>query len=93
MDSLIFAILNILNIAVTLYVYAVLIRVVVLWIAPHSYHPLIQLLAKITDPGLRAVQRWVPPIAGLDFSPMILIFGIYFIKNTVIKFLANIFLG
>ena len=50
--------------------YALLIRVIMSWVNPHWQHPLNALLFMITEPMLSWIRRYIPPVAGLDFSPL-----------------------
>jgi YggT family protein len=36
------------------------------------YHPIAQIVYRLTEPLLGPIRRLLPPAAGLDFSPMIL---------------------
>lgn len=54
--------------------YAVIIRVIMSWVNPDWPHPFAEILRIITEPFLAFFSRHVPPIAGFDFSPLILIF-------------------
>ena len=38
----------------------------------------------ITEPLLAPIRRILPPLGGMDFSPLVLILLIYFIKNYVL---------
>ena len=49
---------------------------------------LIELLQKLTDPVLKPIQKFVPPIAGIDLSPIILIIGIEILKSIVVRLLG-----
>jgi len=44
---------------------------------------LIQLLQRITDPVYKPLRKFIPPIAGIDITPIILIFGISLAKGAV----------
>lgn len=41
---------------------------------------LMEALDKLTQPMLRPIRRLLPDMGGLDFSPMVLIFGLYGIQ-------------
>ncbi len=45
---------------------------------------LIQLISKITDPVYKPLRKYIPSIAGIDITPIIIIFGIQLIKSYVI---------
>jgi len=39
------------------------------------------MLFRITEPVLRPIRRWLPPVGGMDLSPLVLIFIIIFIQS------------
>ncbi len=43
----------------------------------------IRLLDKITDPVFKPLRKVIPPIAGIDITPIIIIFAIYILKSIV----------
>lgn len=68
------------NLLLNVYLFAIIIRVIVSWINPASYHPALELIDGITRPVMAPVQRMLPSAGGLDFSPMIVLIGIWFLK-------------
>lgn len=46
---------------------------------------LIKLIDRITAPVFRPLRKFVPPIAGIDLTPIIVIFAIYLLKNLVVR--------
>ena len=56
-----------------LYVFILIGRVICMWVNADPYNPLVRFLMQATDPVLDRVRRLIPPIAGLDFSPLIAI--------------------
>jgi len=44
--------------------------IVLSWIAPNTYNPATALIANMTDPILRPLRRYIPPIGGFDVSPI-----------------------
>ncbi|MEP1216726.1 MAG: YggT family protein [Marinobacter sp.] len=73
------SILNVLDLIVKIYFWSVIAVVVVSWIAPHSNHPAIQLVAQITEPVMRPVRSVMPSLGGLDLSPII----VFLILNVI----------
>lgn len=56
----------------TLYFWLILIGIILSFVAAGGgQHPLVPLIAQLTEPVLRPFRRVIPPIAGLDFSPMV----------------------
>lgn len=50
---------------------AIIARVVFSWIRPDPLNPLVRLVYQITDPILEPLQRALPLVAGIDFSPFV----------------------
>ncbi|NQZ15004.1 MAG: YggT family protein [Alphaproteobacteria bacterium] len=46
----------------------------------------IDLLQKVTDPIFRPLRKYIPPIGGIDITPIVVIFGIYLLQSLVISF-------
>jgi YggT family protein len=53
--------------------------VILSWIGARARHPLIPLLYQLTEPVLRPFRRFVPPIAGIDLSPLFALIMIRFL--------------
>jgi YggT family protein len=78
--SLVRGLLALLN----LLLFAVLIRVLLSWIAPAGYNPAVAILLGFTEPMLRPIRRRLPALEGLDLSPMIVLIGL-----TALRLLAR----
>jgi YggT family protein len=53
-----------------IYFYAILLYALLSMIAPGGYSPLQSVLASLCEPVLRPFRRLIPPIAGIDLSPL-----------------------
>lgn len=51
-----------------------------------------QALYVMTEPVLRPIRRILPAMGGLDLSPIILLFGIFFLQNLLANFARGQFL-
>ncbi|MEZ5066921.1 MAG: YggT family protein [bacterium] len=69
-----------------LYVFILIGRVICSWVNADPYNPIVRFIYQATDPFLERIQRIVPPIAGLDFSPFI---AILIVQILIQGFLAN----
>lgn len=90
MGNLLIATAQVLNILLTLLLWVVIIRALISWVNPDPYNPIVQFLRKITDPLLDPIQRIVPAAGGMDFSPLILILGIYFLQSFLVTTLIQL---
>lgn len=64
-----------------LYFWAMLISVILSWVAPGANHPGAMLVGQITAPLYRTCQRFIPTLGGLDLSPIFIFLAISFLKQ------------
>lgn len=88
--NLISAIAQILDIALSVYLWIIIARAIISWVNPDPYNPIVRFLYQITEPLLYRVRRVVPFLGGLDLSPMIVILAIYFIKRFAVVTLIEL---
>jgi YggT family protein len=62
--------LEIVRMALWTYFYAILFYALLSFLAPGTYSPVHPLLDSLCDPVLRPFRRLIPPIGGLDLSPL-----------------------
>lgn len=60
--------------------WAVLIRVILSWVAPDPYNPVVRVVAQITEPIMAPCRRLLPAMGGLDLSPLIVLMGVQLLK-------------
>jgi YggT family protein len=65
------ALVDLLRYSVYILVFAVIVQAVLSWVNP--YTPLAPLFDALTRPFLRPLRRLVPPIAGIDITPLLLL--------------------
>jgi len=58
---------------IDVYSIVVLVSVVLSWVSVSPHHPISQITSALVDPVLGPIRRVLPPVGGLDFSPMILL--------------------
>ncbi len=63
--------------SLNLFFFVILIKVLLSWVAPQNYNPIIALLNTMAEPVLIPFRRIVPAIGGFDISP---IFAIVLLK-------------
>lgn len=82
------AFVGIINLTMDIYFFATLISVVASFIAPFSGHPILLVLYQLLQPLYRLAHRIVPPMGGLDFSPMLIMLGIKVLQMLIVSPLA-----
>ena len=88
--NLLIAVAKIIDIAVTLYIFIVIARVILSWIQYDPYSSIVKFIYNITEPVLLRIRRIIPPLGGFDLSPMILIFALYILEGFVVSTLTDL---
>jgi YggT family protein len=93
--NLIGALATIVDFALLLYMMCLFAAVVVSWFAPRSRHPVVMFVRSITEPVLYRVRRAMPFVyqSGFDLSPIIVFFGIHFLRRFLVPTLYELAAG
>ena len=73
---LICAVIGLLALILQLYFFAMLAMVIMSWIAPAGQNPAVALLYQLTEPVIAPFRKLLPPIGGLDLSPLLVFIAI-----------------
>jgi YggT family protein len=74
-----------------IYVALMIIRVLLSWFPNINwYDPPFSILSQLTDPYLNLFRSIIPPLGGIDFSPMIAFFALQFGAQILINLLGNL---
>lgn len=90
LGNLLSTIARVLDMALEIYMWIIIIRALLSWVNPDPYNPIVRFLYSVTEPVLRPIRRVTGFGMGIDFSPLIVILAIYFIKGFLIKSLIDI---
>ena len=60
--------------------WAVLVRVILSWVAPDPSNPVVRVVIQITEPLMAPVRRLLPDMGWLDLSPLIVLLGVQLLK-------------
>ncbi|MBT3257224.1 MAG: YggT family protein [Deltaproteobacteria bacterium] len=84
------AIAKILDIALTLYMWIIIVRAVISWVNPDPRNPIIRFLNTVTEPVLYRIRRLLPiSFGGIDFSPILVLLVIIFVQSFLVRSLAE----
>ena len=82
---LILTIAELLRLLFQVYFYTILIQVLLSWINPGAYNPTVALLYSLNEPLLARARRIIPPIHGVDLSPIVVVIGIQLLTFLLIQ--------
>lgn len=87
------AIPELLSLTINIFLFAILIGVIISWINPGSYNPVIGLIHSLTEPLLAPVRRRMPDMGGLDLSPMVVMVGLVVLEMLLVPPLRDLLGG
>ena len=88
--NLLFATAHLINSILTIYMYIIIARAVVSWVNPDPYNPIVKFLYRATEPLLYRIRRVLPHMGGLDLSPIIVLFAIFFLQKFLVTTLFDL---
>ena len=71
------AMVELLKLTINVFMFSVIILAILSWVSPGGYNPVANLLYQITAPLMRPARRMLPPMGGLDLSPLVVIIVLY----------------
>ncbi len=87
---LVLALADLCHLALQVFLFAIIIQVIISWVAPHAYNPLASLLYSLTEPVLRPARRVLGSVGGLDLSPLIALIALQLISMLLIAPLKDL---
>lgn len=67
----------------TALLWMIVIRAILSFVSPDPYNPVVQMLYRLSDPILKPFQRLIPPIGGLDISPIFAVLALQLVRMLV----------
>ncbi|REC93477.1 YggT family protein [Kushneria indalinina] len=79
------ALAGVVNAILKIYFFAMIIMIILSWVAPQSGHPGALLVFQITEPVMAPVRRVIPSIGMIDLSPIV----VFLLINVLDSFLVG----
>ncbi|MBU2054016.1 MAG: YggT family protein [Proteobacteria bacterium] len=91
LGNFIAAVAHIMDIALSAYMWIIIIRAILSWVNPDPYNPIVRLLYQVTEPVMAVVRRWIPLRGmGIDLSPLIILLAIVFLQSFLVRSLLQL---
>ncbi|VXA96119.1 conserved membrane hypothetical protein [Pseudomonas sp. 8AS] len=88
LQLLVWAVISVTSLFLKIFFFAMIISVILSWVAPGSYNPGAQLVNQICEPLLAPFRRLIPNLGGLDISPIFAFIALNLLDRFVIGNLA-----
>lgn len=80
----VFALAELASKAIYIFMFAIFVQVIASWVAPGSYNPALSLIDSITYPLLKPLRAVLPPLGGLDLTPMLALIALQLAQMLVV---------
>ena len=98
MNTVLIPLLQVIDIALDLYVWAIIISVILSWLVAfniiNTYNHFVSMvmssLGQLIEPALRRIRRFLPIFGGLDLSPIALILAIMFVQMVIQRLIISL---
>lgn len=57
--------------SIYLFFAAIIIQIIASWVNPYAHHPILSIARALAEPLLAPARRLIPAVAGIDFSPIL----------------------
>lgn len=78
---------NFVNLLFSALYFAILVRILLTWVPMSQDNAIVRLLNQITEPILAPARRIIPPMGGIDFSPMVVLLVLYIGQRLLVSLL------
>lgn len=72
------------NAILKIYFFAMIVMIILSWVAPNASHPAALLVMQLVEPIMAPVRRVIPPLGMIDLSPIVVFIAINLIDGLVV---------
>jgi YggT family protein len=90
LQLIMWAVIACLGMITNMYFFAILGSIIISWVAPGSYNPLVLLLHQLTEPVMAPFRKILPAMGGLDLSPIFVFLTINIVQIIIRTLAANV---
>jgi YggT family protein len=85
------AIAKVLDVVLVIFMWIVIARAILSWVSPDPYNPIVRFIHTITEPVLYWIRKRIPlNFGGIDFSPILVLLAIFFLRQFVVQSLYEL---
>ena len=89
LSNLLVSLAQVLDIAMSVFYWMILIRALLSWVSPDPFNPIVVFLQRATDPVLDPIRRLMPAMP-IDISPILAFLAIMFLRSFLVQTLRDL---
>lgn len=83
------ALATIANAILKIYFFALIVMIILSWVAPNASHPGALLVMQLVEPIMAPVRKVIPPLGMIDLSPIVVFIAISIVDGIVVGYLTR----
>ena len=88
LQLLVWSLVGVTSLFVKIFFFALIISVILSWVAPHSHNPAAMLVNQLREPVLAPIRGLLPSMGGLDLSPIFAFIALRLVDELLIANMA-----
>ena len=85
------AVSKVLDLILLFFMWVIIARAILSWVSPDPYNPIVRFIHTVTEPVLFRIRALIPvSFGGIDFSPIIVIMGVVFLRTFAVSSIFRI---
>ena len=89
--NLLVAVETVVDYVLVFFMFIIIARAVLSWVSPDPYNPIVRFIHNVTEPVLIQIRKRLPMMyGGIDFSPIVVILIIIFLRIFVVNSLEGL---
>ena len=88
-QNTVMALAEVVGLILQIYLWLIVGRAIISWVDPNPYNPIVRFVYSVTEPVLEQARRIIPPLGGIDLSPIAVLLLIIFLRNLIVNSLYD----
>lgn len=80
---------HLVSLLLNIFFWSILVEVILSWVNPYNYNPISTILYNLNRPLMRPVRRMLPPISGVDLSPVVVLLALQLSDILIVGYLQK----
>ena len=85
-----YSFVELLDLTIVIFMFVIFVKIILSWVAPYNDNPIQPVLYQLSEPILGPCRRILPPMAGLDLSPMLALIALQLTRILLVNPLSDL---
>lgn len=85
-----YSFVQLIDLTVLIFMFVIFVKIILSWVSPYSDNPIQPVLFQLSEPILGPCRRVLPPMGGLDLSPMLALIALQLTRILLVRPLMDL---